>query len=92
MSENTEDTNVATIREMTPDDARAIRNIIDSKFRLKSQQVQVRDDVKAVADRLGIKTKDLNAIIKRAIEEQSKGNVIAWERQLLDLAEKVVTA
>lgn len=59
-------------------------------MRLKLAQAQVRDDVKAVADRLGMKSSELNRIVRLATREREVGNVLVHEKALIEVAEQVV--
>ena len=80
----------ASFRTLSEHDRRAIVAIIEAKMRLKLAQAQVREDTKAVADRLGMKPAELNRIVRLATQEREKGNVLAHEKALIELAEQVV--
>lgn len=87
--EDTNESTIATIKSFTKDDCKTIQHIMESKDRVKAAQAQVRDDVKAFADRLGTTTKKLNRIITLVAAERNKGNVIAEEQAVLDAAQQV---
>ena len=59
-------------------------------MRLKLAQAQMREDLKAVADRLGMKSAELNRIVRLATQERERGNVLAHEKALIEVAEQVV--
>ena len=81
---------VASFRTLSEHDRRAIVAIIEAKMRLKLVQAQVREDAKAVADRLGMKPAELNRIVSLATKERERGNVLAHEKALIEVAEQVV--
>lgn len=81
---------VASFRALSPHDRAAIVAVIETKMRLKLAQAQVREDVKAVADRLGMKPSELNRIIGLATKERERGNVLVHEKALIEVAEQVV--
>ena len=80
----------ASFRTLTEHDRRSIAAIIDAKHRVKLVQEQVRDDVKAVAERLGMKPSELNRIVRLAMRERERGNVLAFEKALIEMAEQIV--
>jgi hypothetical protein len=45
--------------------------------------------VKTVAERLGMKTSELNRIMRFAMQERERGNVLAHEKALIELTEQV---
>jgi len=83
-------TDIATFRTLSEHDRQAIGAIIQNKDRLKLAQSQLREDVKVVADRLGMKPAELNRIIRLAMKEQEKGNALVLEKALIDLAEQLL--
>lgn len=81
---------VASFRTLSEHDRRAIIAIIEAKMRLKLAQAQIREDAKAVADRLGMKPAELNRIVRLATQERERGNVLVHEKALIEVAEQVV--
>jgi hypothetical protein len=81
---------VASFRTLSEHDRRAIAAIIEAKMRLKLAQAQVREDVKALAERLRMKPAELNRIARLATQERERGNVLAHEKALIEVAEQVV--
>jgi hypothetical protein len=79
----------ASFRPIPAHERKAITSIIEAKLRLKLAQAQVREDVKTVADRLGMKAGELNRIMKLATQERERGNVLAHERALIAVAEQL---
>ena len=81
---------VASFRTLSEHDRRAIIAVIEAKIRLKLAQAQVREDVKALADRLAMKPAELNRIVRLATQERERGNVLVHEKALIEVAEQVV--
>ena len=52
-------------------------------------QDQAREDVKAAAEKLGMKSSALNRIVKLAMQERERGNVLPHEKALIEIAEQV---
>lgn len=81
---------IASFRTLSEHDRKAIAAIITSKDRIKLEQAQLRDDVKTVAERLGMKASELNRIVRLAMQEQERGNVLLLEKALIEVAEQIV--
>jgi hypothetical protein len=69
-------TELASFRPLSEHDRQAIAAVIESKYRIKLAQDQVREDLKAVAESL--------------VQERERGNVLLHEKALIDVAEQVV--
>jgi hypothetical protein len=82
-------TEVASFRTLSEHDRQAINAIIQSKDRIKMAQAQLREDVKTVAERLGMKPAELNRIVRLTMQEQERGNVLAHEKALIEVAEQI---
>ena len=83
-------TEFASFRALSEHDRQAINGIIQGKDRIKLAQAQLRDDVKTVAERLGMKTSELNRIVRLAMQEQERGNALLHEKALIEVAEQLV--
>jgi hypothetical protein len=83
---------IASFRPLSEHDRQAIAAVIESKYRIKLAQDQAREDLKVVAEKLGMKSSELNRIIKLAMQERERGNVLAHEKALIDVAGQVVFA
>jgi hypothetical protein len=81
---------VASFRTLTEHDRTAIRAVIQSMERVKLAQGQLREDVKVIADKLGMKPAELNRIIRLAMQERERGNVLSHEKAMIEVAEQVV--
>ncbi len=80
----------ASFRVLSEHDRAAINSIIETKVRIRLAQGQAREDVKAIADRLGMKPVELNKIVRLAMQELEKGNVLMHEKALIEVAEQLV--
>jgi hypothetical protein len=80
----------ATFRTLSEKDRQAIAGVIESKYRTKLAQDQAREDLKAVAENLGMKSSELNRVIKLAMQERERGNILVHEKALIEVAEQVV--
>jgi len=80
----------ASFRALSEHDRAAVTAIIETKIRIKLAQGQAREDVKAVADKLGMKPSELNKIVSLAMREREKGNVLLHEKALIEVAEQLV--
>ena len=81
----------ATFRTLSQNDRQAIGAVIESKYRIKLAQDQAREDLKAVAENLGMKSSELNRVIKLAMQERERGNILVHEKALIEVAEQVVS-
>lgn len=52
-------------------------------------QVQIKDDIKVIAEALGVKPAQINKVIALVEKERAKGGVISQEQEILDVAERV---
>jgi hypothetical protein len=82
-------TQFASFRALSGHDREAIGAIIESKYRIKLAQDQMREDVKAVAEKLGMKSSELNRIVRLAMRERERGNVLLHEKALIEVAEQI---
>ena len=78
------------IRTLTEEHKKAILALIGNKNQLKMDQEAIRDDTKAIADKLGIKTGEINRIVSLVIQEQEKGGAIRDVENVIDLANQVL--
>jgi len=79
----------ASFRALSVHDREAIGAIIEGKYRMKLAQDQMREDVKAVAEKLGMKSSELNRIVRLAMRERERGNVLLHEKALIEVAEQI---
>ncbi len=69
---------------------KAILAIIGNKNQIKLDQEALKDDVKALSEKLGISVGEINAIVNIVSQEQEKGGVILSKTKQLNLAEQVL--
>ena len=81
---------LASFRVLSEHDRSAVAAIIETRVRIKLAQGQAREDVKAVAERLGMKPSELNKIVRLAMQERERGNVLAHEKAMIEVAEQLV--
>lgn len=67
----------------------AIEDIINRREGIASMQAQIKEDIKAVAEHLGVKPAQMTKIIGLVEKERAKGDVIAGERDIIDAAEEM---
>ena len=67
-----------------------IMALVGNRNQLKMDQEAIRDDTKGIADKLGLKTGDINRIISLVVQEQEKGGAIKDVENILDLANQVL--
>lgn len=83
-------TELASFRALSEHDRQAINAIIQTKDRIKLAQAQLREDVKTVAERLGMKSSELNRIVRLVMQEQERGNALVHEKALIEVAEQLL--
>ena len=74
---------------LKPEDKRALQAILDQEDSLKTRKTEMQDDLKAVAERLGMAPAELRKILTMARKERAKIGAIDADRALLDLAAEV---
>ena len=79
---------VEPIRTLTEEHKKMIMALVLNKAQIKLDQDAVKDDTKAIADKLGIKVGDVNKIVSLVAREQEKGGAIQSESDILHLAEQ----
>ena len=66
-----------------------LEDIINRREGIESMQAQIKDDIKAIAETLGVKSAQINKVIALVEKERAKGGVISQEQEILDVAERV---
>lgn len=64
----------------------AIEDIINRREGIASMQAQIKEDIKAVGEVLGVKAGQIGKIIALVEKERAKGDVIAGERDIVEAA------
>lgn len=78
------------VRTLTEEHKKSIMALVGNKNQIKMDQEAIRDDTKAIADKLGIKPGEVNRIVSLVIQEQEKGGAIRDVENILDLANQVL--
>lgn len=81
---------IEPVRKLTEEHKKMILALIGNKNQLKMDQEAIRDDTKAIADKLGVKAGDINGIVSLVIQEQEKGGAIRGIENRIDLANQVI--
>lgn len=68
----------------------AIEDIINRRTKIAAMQEQLKEDVKAVAEHLGLKPARLSKVIALVEKERLTGEVVGEEREMLDVVEDLV--
>lgn len=82
--------NVEGTRTLSKEHKDSILAIIENKKILQVDQEAIKDDIKALADKLGITTTKVNKIVGLFIKETSKGGALQEEQDIIDLVEQVI--
>ena len=78
------------VRTLTEEHKKMILALVGNKNQIKMDQEAIRDDTKAIADKLGLKTGEVNRIVSLVIQEQEKGGAIKDVETVIDLANQVL--
>ncbi|MBU2718377.1 hypothetical protein HF563_03020 [Acidithiobacillus ferridurans] len=64
-----------------------IEDILNRKAKIALQKEDIREDIKVVAERMGVTPAAVNRIMTLVDKERSKGDVLHIEREVIDAAE-----
>ena len=78
------------IRTLTEEHKKMFLAIVANKSQIKMDQEAIKDDIKAVSEKLGIKVGDVNKVVSLISKEQEKGGAIESENNIVSLAEQVL--
>jgi hypothetical protein len=78
--------------ELNQQDHQIIEDIINRRAGIASMQEQIKDDIKAIAERAGVKPAKINKVIVLVEKERAKGDVLEGERGIIDAAESIAGA
>ncbi|WP_123101692.1 hypothetical protein [Acidithiobacillus sulfuriphilus] len=65
----------------------AIEDIINRRVGIASLQAQIKEDIQAVAESLGVKAAYVNRIITLVEKERAKGDILSGERDIIEAVE-----
>lgn len=77
------------MRTLTSLDKDTIADIMTNQDQIKARQAEVKEAIKALAERLETKPARVNSIIRLVRKEQSEPGTIEFEQDTLDAATKV---
>jgi hypothetical protein len=78
------------VRTLTEEHKKMILALIANKNQLKMDGEAIRDDTKAIADKLGLKTGEINRVVTLVSQEQEKGGALNKLENVIDLANQVL--
>lgn len=87
---DTEDSSSDGRVHITDDVRKAIEYVIDKMAKVKMEQEAIKEDINAIAAKMGSKPAQVKGIINLVIKEQEKGGVIIEEEQRLDWTREVL--
>ncbi|MHB1665932.1 hypothetical protein [Thiomonas sp.] len=65
---------------------KAIEDILNRRDQVASTNLQIKEDIKTIAEELGVRVAQLNKVIGLVEKERAKGSVLAEEQENLDAA------
>ena len=78
--------------QLDQQDHQIIEDIINRRAGIASMQEQIKDDIKSIAERAGVKAAKINKVIVLVEKERAKGDVLEGERGIIDAAETIAGA
>jgi hypothetical protein len=79
---------ITTIQSLTPENKKSIEALIQNMQKIKLDQEAVKDDLSAIAAKIGCKPGALSALVSLIMKEQEKGGVISEKEKHLELAKQ----
>ena len=64
-----------------------IEDVLSRKAKIALQKEDIREDIKVVAERMGVTPAAVNRIMTLVDKERSKGDILHIEREVIDAAE-----
>ena len=64
-----------------------IEDVLNRKAKIALQKEDIREDIKVVAERMGVTPAAVNRIMTLVDKERSKGDILHSEREVIDAAE-----
>lgn len=78
--------------QLDQQDRQIIEDIITRRAGIASMQEQIKDDIKAIAERAGVKAAKIYKVIVLVEKERAKGDFLEGERGIIDAAETIAGA
>lgn len=88
--EKTSDTD-STNFKVTAQHAKMLQSLVYNLQKIKLEQEAYSDDVKAIADKMGLKPGQVKEMVSWMIQEQNKGGVLSDKEQKLELVRQVIS-
>jgi len=76
----------------TDEQKRSIEAVIANTHKIKLDQEALKEDIDAVANKIGIKAAELKSLVTLVISEREKGGVIDKKEQHLELAKQLLNS
>lgn len=90
-TDQNEETVEASEIKITPEIAKSIEDLIFQQKNIVRDQEAIKESLAAVAEKLGIKSGELNSRIKMIIKEEEKGGEIKSKSQQIDFVQSYLT-
>lgn len=81
-----------SVISISPENVSSVRALIANMVKIKADQEALNDDIKAVADRMGVKPAAVKEMANIILKEQEKGGVLSSKEKSLDFARQVLEA
>jgi sulfur relay (sulfurtransferase) DsrC/TusE family protein len=81
---------IETVVELTDDHKKVLRYLIDQKKENAARAEQMKEDVKAFADKLGTNAGKVNKLITMAMQEEEKGGVVREQSAVISWVKQFV--
>lgn len=78
------------ITKLTKEHKDSLRFLIEEKNRMDDHAERFKEDVKGLAERLGVKPKKVSSLIKIVMQEEKKGGIVEEQSAVLELAEQML--
>ena len=76
---------------VTKEHAKALQSLVYHMQQMKLGQEAYNDDVKATADKMGLKPGQVKEMVNWIVQEQNKGGVLSEKEQKVDLVRQVLS-
>ena len=77
-----------SVVSLTDEHKKALRFLIEEKNAIAARTEQLKEDIAAIAEKLGTKPAKVNKLISLIVQEEKKGGVIREQSSVLDWVEQ----
>lgn len=88
--QKTNDETVDQVQRLTAEHMKSVRFIINETRKMEDSKEQLKNDVKALADKLGMKAAKVNKIIGLIRKEEEEGGIVQEQSTILELVRTAV--